>query len=297
MIIEDFIYHKPHSIEEACMLLEQSDNGAPIAGGTDILVEIKQGLRQHKDIISLSGINALKEIHEAEKHIVIGAGVTHNETSSSPLLKKYFPAITEAASKIGTDQIRNTGTIGGNLCTGASCCDMAPILLALDAFVEIASSSDTRNVSLKDFFIFHKETSLGRGELMTKIVLSKLETNTGASFEKFGLRETASISVASAAAMLKVDNGVCTDACVVIGAVAPTPIICNRTNEILIGKKISDFTDDSETLKHAGNLASEDSIPIDDIRGTAVFRRNIIKVLTKRAVVNAVKRTVSKNNQ
>jgi len=296
MIIEDFIYHKPQSIEEACKLLEQSDDGAPIAGGTDILVEIKQGLRHHKDIISLSGINALKEIHEDENRIEIGAGVTHNEVASSTLIMKYFPAISEAASKIGTDQIRNTGTVGGNLCTGASCCDMAPILLAQNASVEITSSSALRNVTLKDFFIFHKETSLGKGELITKIIVSKLEPNTGASFEKFGLRETASISVASAAAKVKFDNGICTDTCVVIGAVAPTPIICNRTNEMLIGKKISDFTEDSETLERAGNLASEDSTPLDDIRSSAVFRRNIIKVLTRRAVVKAVKRAESKNN-
>ena len=290
MIIEDFIYHKPQTIEEACKLLEQSDNGAPLAGGTDVLVEIKQGLRHHKDIISLSGINILKDILENENNLEIGAGVTHNEVAASLLIKKYFPAISEAASKIGTDQIRNTGTIGGNICTGASCCDMAPILLALNAGVKIASSSEKRNVSLKDFFIFHKETSLGKGELMTKVILAKPEPNTGASFEKFGLRDTASISVASAAAMVKCDNGICIDACVVIGAVAPTPIICNRTNDLLIGKKISDFTEDSETLEQAGNLASEDSTPLDDIRGTAVFRRNIIKVLTRRAIVNATGR-------
>src|SRR4030067_1211562 len=98
MIIEDFIYHKPHSIEEACKLLEQSDNGAPLAGGTDILVEIKQGLRHHKEIISLSGINALKDIHEDGNRIEIGAGATHNEVTTSLLIKKYFPAISEAAS-------------------------------------------------------------------------------------------------------------------------------------------------------------------------------------------------------
>ena len=293
MIIEDFIYHKPTSIEEACKLLEQSDNGAPIAGGTDILVEIKQGLRHHKEIISLSGINALKDIHEDENRIEIGAGVTHNEVATSPFIKKYFPAISEAAAKIGTDQIRNTGTVGGNLCTGASCCDMAPILLALHASVEIASPSESRNVSLKDFFIFHKETSLGKGELMTKIIISKPEPNTGASFEKFGLRETASISVASAAAMVKFDNGICTDVCVVIGAVAPTPIICNRTNEMLIGKKILDFTEDTETLEQAGSLASEDSVPIDDLRGSAEFRRGIVIVLVERAITKAVERARS----
>ena len=291
MIIEDFNYYKPQSIKEACKLLEQSENGAPIAGGTDILVEIKQGLRHKKEIVSLSGIDALKNIREDNNRIEIGAGVTHNEVVLSPLIQKYFPSVTEAAAKIGTDQIRNTGTIGGNLCTGASCCDMAPILLALNAFVEIASSTNSRNVSLKDFFVFHKETSLGKGELMKKIVLSKPKPNTGASFEKFGLRETASISVASAAAMVKIENGICSDACIVVGAVAPTPIICNGTIKMLNGKKILEFTEDSEILKQAVKLASDDSIPIDDIRGTATYRKEIIKVLTKRVIIKAVKRT------
>jgi carbon-monoxide dehydrogenase medium subunit len=205
-------------------------------------------------------------------------------------VRKDFVAIAEAASKIGTEQIRNTGTIGGNLCTGASCCDMAPILTALNASVEITSSANVRTVSLKDFFLFHKETSIEKGEIMTKIIVPLISKDVGACFEKFGLRESASISVASAAAVLKFDGGSCSNACVVIGAVAPTPIVCERTNELLIGKKISELSRNTDVLKQAGKLASEDSVPIDDLRGSAEYRRSIVKVIVERAITKAVER-------
>jgi carbon-monoxide dehydrogenase medium subunit len=290
MYIEDFNYHRPQSVKEACRLLELSNNGAVIAGGTDILVEIKQGLRRHDDIISLNEIEDLKTITIDNETLEIGAGLTHNTIALSPDVRKYFIAIAEAASKIGTEQIRNTGTIGGNLCTGASCCDMAPILVALNASVKITSSTNARTVSLKDFFKFHKKTSIGKDEIMTKIIVPFISKDAGACFEKFGLRESASVSVASAAAVLKFNGGFCSDACVVIGAVAPTPIVCERTNELLIGKKISELNKDTNVLKKGGELASEDSVPIDDLRGSAEYRRSIIKVLVARAIKKAAKR-------
>ena len=292
MYIEDFNYHRPQSIKEACKLLEQCSNGAVIAGGTDMLVEIKQGLRHHEDIISLTEIEDLKTINVNNDTLEIGAGVTHNMIVLSPIVKKDFKAVAEAASKIGTEQIRNTGTVGGNLCTGASCCDMAPILVALNASVEIASSTNVRTVSLKDFFLFHKETSVEKGEIMTKILIPLISKDVGACFEKFGLRESASISVASSSVALKFNGGSCSNACVVIGAVAPTPIVCERTNELLIGKKISELSRDTDILKKAGELASEDSVPIDDIRGSAEFRRGIVKVLVERAITKAAERAL-----
>ena len=290
MYIEDFSYHRPQSIKEACRLLKLSNNGAVIAGGTDILVEIKQGLRRHDDIISLNEIEDLKTITINNDTLEIGAGVTHNTVALSPVVRKDFIAISEAASKIGTEQIRNTGTIGGNLCTGASCCDMAPILVALNSSVEIISSTNVRTVSLKDFFKFHKETSIGKGEIMTKIIVPFIIKDVGACFEKFGLRKSASISVASAAAVLKFDGDFCSNACIVIGAVAPTPIVCERTNEQLIEKKISELSKDSDVLKKAGEFASGDSIPINDLRGSAEFRRSIVKVLVERVIRKAVER-------
>ncbi|UCH66757.1 MAG: FAD binding domain-containing protein [Ignavibacterium sp.] len=288
MYLKDFTYHKPQNLEEACKILEQSKNGAVIAGGTDILVEIKKGLRYNDNIISLMAIEELRVIDEDTDALHIGSGVTHNEVKNSSLIIKKFPAIVEAASKIGTDQIRNTGTIGGNLCTGASCCDMAPVLISHNASVEISSSTKQRIVSVKDFFIFHKKTSLKRGEIMTKIIVPKVNSSTGYCFEKFGLREAASISVASLSVMIKVVNNNCADSCVVIGAVAPTPKISIKASEVLYGIDISKLSKNSSVLRKAGEAAEADSLPLDDIRGTAYFRRNTVKVLAQRAILKAV---------
>ena len=206
LYLKDFTYHKPKTLEEACRLLEQCKNGAPIAGGTDVLVEIKKGLRHNDEIVSLKEIDELKLIRQNKSNLYIGAGVTHNQIKHSQLIKDKFPALIDAASNIGTEQIRNTGTVGGNLSTGASCCDMAPVLIAYDAIVEIASSTKKRTVSLKDFFIHHKETSLAKGEIMTKVIVPVPNQGVGVSFLKFGLREAASISVASVSIRINSDG-------------------------------------------------------------------------------------------
>ena len=292
MYLKDFTYHRPQTISEACSILERSKDGAPIAGGTDILVEFKKGLRQTGDIVSLTEIKELKIIAENENGITIGSCATHNEVNRSSIIKNKFPALSEAASKIGTDQIRNTGTIGGNLCTGASCCDMAPILIVLNANVEIVGSSHTRVVSLKDFFIFHKETAMKKGEIMTKIIVPFSPPGEAAGFEKFGLREAASISVASVAVRLSTDGNICTDSCVVIGAVAPTPKICSKAMDILKGKKVKDLTENSELLRSIGEAAVKESLPLDDIRGSAGYRRHLVNILAQRALVNTANRLV-----
>jgi CO/xanthine dehydrogenase FAD-binding subunit len=297
MYIPEFKYHKPVTLQEACTLLENKENAAAIAGGTDVLVEIKKGLRHNDNIISLSGIKELKILEEAQKHLVIGAAVTHNQIKNSKIIKEKFPALAEAASMIGTDQVRNTATVGGNLCTGASCCDMAPILIASDASAEIISAKGKRIVQLKDFFIFHKETSIKNGELMTKIMVPNLQPGAGACFKKFGLREASSISVASVSAYVKIKDGVCVDSRIVIGAVAPIPKISGKASSILSDVKVAEFTDRSSVLIEVGEAAAADSLPLDDIRGTAVFRRDLVKVLTQRAVIIAAKRAMNINTK
>lgn len=288
MYISDFNYLRPKSIKEATTLLEKSNDGAPIAGGTDLLVEIKQGLRRHEDIISLTDIEELKIINEVPEGIFIGAGLTHNELISSEIIRNKLPAIAQAASKIGCDQVRNKGTIGGNICTAASCCDLGPVLITLNAGVELSSPGETRTVQLTDFFVFHRKTNLKKGELVTRIFVPNPDPGTGVFFEKFGLREAAAVSVASVAVMVKLQGGVCEDACVVIGAVAPTPKISNRSINFIVGNDISLLTEESQILMKAGNAAAEDALPIDDIRGGANYRRDIIKVLTRRAIINAI---------
>ena len=293
MHLTEFQYHKPKTIEEACRLLELKEKAAVLAGGTDVLVEIKKGLRQNNDLVSLSALDELKEISKDESNLYIGAGATHNAVKNSPLIKNKFQSISEAASLIGTEQIRNTGTIGGNLCTGASCCDMAPVLIAYNANIELVSLKGKRTEALKDFFRFHKETMIEKGEIMIKVIVPVPGKGVGIRFEKFGLRESASISVASASAFVKVEDGKCVDSRIVIGAVAPIPMISEKASKVLNGTKVTELSEGSSVLKEVGEAAAVDSLPLDDIRGTADFRKDIIIILIQRAVLKAVKRAIN----
>lgn len=287
MYLKDFNYLRPKSLTEACEMLKNSRDGALIAGGTDLLVEIKMGLRQHEDIISLSEVNELKKIEENGDYIIIGAGVTHNTIVNSDLIKHNYNALSEASSNVGTEQIRNTGTIGGNICTGASCCDTGPVLLAADSTFELTNSKGSREISVKDFFVFHRKTALKKGEILSRIKIPKIKAGTGISIEKFGLRSAASISVASAVSSITIRNGICVNARIVIGAVAPVPIISESASKILIGKKLHDLINDSEVLDKAGDAAVADSRPLNDIRGSANYRKQLVKVLVKRTIKNA----------
>ena len=288
MVIPEFTYHKPQTLKEAIRLLEEHSDSVLMAGGTDLLVEIKKGLRNHDNVISLSKIGVLKIISENEHEIIIGAGITHNDLINSPVISSNLPALSDAASKIGSEQVRNTGTIGGNLCTAASCCDTAPILIALNARLEIAGTTGVRTLPLKDFFVFNKKTILKKGEIVTRIIIPRLFEGTGAHYEKFGLREAGSISVVSVAAMVKLHGGTVADGCIVIGAVAPVPKISYAATGLLKDKKVSDLFESSPVLDEVGQAAADDSVPIDDIRGGAKYRRDILKVLTCRAIVKAI---------
>ncbi|MBI5323829.1 MAG: xanthine dehydrogenase family protein subunit M [Ignavibacteriae bacterium] len=291
MYISDFKYHRPKSVAEASKILEQCDNGLPLAGGTDLLVEAKKGLRIFTDLVSLAGLDELRIINEDTINIYIGAGITHNGLVYSDLLKNKLFALSEAASKIGSEQIRNTGTIGGNLCTAASCADTAPILMAYNAQVELTSHIGKRTIPLSHFIISHHKTDIKKNEIMTRIIVRKQNKSTAASFVKFGLRESASISVASSAVLLHFDSGVCNNASIVIGACAPTPVISENANNIIMGKTIDELSKNSELINKIITSASKDTFPIDDIRGTADYRRHLVRILTKRALAFAIKRT------
>jgi carbon-monoxide dehydrogenase medium subunit len=288
MYLPDFKFHQPLSVQDAVDLLGHNPNAVPMAGGTDLLVEMKKGLREHDEIISLTKIGELKLIKEDEMNLYIGACASHCEIISSALVNNVLPVLAEAASKIGSDQVRNTGTIGGNICTAASCCDSAPILLAMNASVEIFTPSGIRIVALSEFFTFNKKTVLKTGELVTRIIVPKPAAGTGAFYEKFGLREAGSISVVSVAARVSIEHGTCVDACVVIGAVAPTPRISEMASGIIKGRKVDELLQNGSLLEESGNAAVKDSIPIDDIRGGAQYRRDVLKVLTKRAIRGAL---------
>jgi len=288
MYIPELKYYKPKTLDEAYKLLKSENKSALLAGGTDILVEMKQGIRSFDNIISLKSIVALREIIETQDTILIGSCATHNQIAESGLVKKYLPALAETVLTIGTHQIRNTATIGGNLCTCASCADSAPILMIYDASLEIGSESGKRIIKASDFFLGHHINALQKGELLLNIIVTKPFDNFGAYFEKYGLRESASISVASVAAGLKIENEIIADANIIIGACAPTPIKSEKAISLLKNSNIKDLIKDSEVLKSIGTAASLEVLPIDDIRASAEYRREIVNVLTQRVVLKAL---------
>jgi len=288
MYISNCNYHRPQNIAEAIKIMSTTENSAIIAGGTDLVVEIKKGIRQHSNLISISGINELKSITETGDSVIIGSGVTHNEIIKSDVILKNLPGLVMACKKIGSEQVRNVATIGGNICTAASCCDSAPVLIAYNAEIEITSADGIKTLPLKDFFVFNKKTVLKSNEIVSKIIVPKCNKGTGIHYEKFGLREAMSISVVSVAVMLNVNNNIITNCNVVIGAVAPTPRISQNATNLINNKDINELQKE-ELLEQIGSAASADSIPIDDIRAGAQYRRDVLKILTKRAVLNAIK--------
>ncbi|MBI5220134.1 MAG: xanthine dehydrogenase family protein subunit M [Bacteroidia bacterium] len=288
MYISDFNYLRPRHLQEAIDILDKSPDGILLAGGTDLLVEIKKGLRKPKEIISLTQVKELKEITSDNNNLYIGAGATHNEIINSQIVNKFYPVIALACSKIGSEQVRNSATIGGNLCTGASCCDSAPVLIAVGASVEVHNATDVKTIPLKDFFVFNKLTVLKKNEIVTRVIVPLPKSGTGTHYEKLGLREAASISVVSVAVKIESDGVKCINASVIIGAVAPTPRISEKATNAITGKNIKDILNNTEILEQAGQGASDDSIPISDIRGGAQYRRDILKVLTKRAIIQAI---------
>ena len=289
-MLQNFTLHRPATLSEAFKILNSYDSVLPIAGGTDLLVEFKQGRRFAENLVSLNRISEMSEITEDAGYIHIGSTATHNSIKNSPIINMYLPALAEAVSTIGSEQIRNMGTIGGNICTCASCADTVPILMAYDAKVETSSENNSNVYGLKDFTIFHHRTILKKNELLLRIIVPKPEPGFGACFTKFGLRGAASISVASVAASVNISNGKINNAKIIIGACSPVPIECHSTNAMLIGAGIDGLLNDSEKLKEIGNATAEDSKPISDIRGSAEYRRDIIPVLTRRAVLKAIER-------
>jgi len=288
MYIPELKYHKPKTTDEAYRLLGTYNNSALLAGGTDLLVEIKQGVRNFNNIISLNDIIDLKIIELKSDSIIIGSCVTHNELINSDIIKKHLPALAHAVSTIGTHQIRNTASIGGNLCTCASCADSAPILLTYNAELVIGSKVGSRKLKLSDFLMGHHINALKESELLLRIIIPKPNPNFGAHYEKFGLRESASISVASVAVSVSIENDMITEANMVIGACAPTPMKIPSAMKELVGNDINELKKGSTQLNKVGDLAASEVKPIDDIRGSADYRKNIVKTITQRAVLKAI---------
>ena len=273
-------------------LAEHGDKTKILAGGTDLLVELKHAVHDPEVIVDVSRLRELKAIAIADDGLHIGALATHGEIMGSPVLRDMFPALVEAAHSIGAVQTRSLGTLGGNLITCVPSMDSGPTLVALEALLTVANASGQRRMPLPQLFVGPRKTSLKPGDLLVDIVIPKENLNKPAGFEKFGLRKGQALALVNAAAAFFGDKGKFKAPRIALGAVAPTVIRAPKAEAYLEGRAI-----DPEAMAEAGRIAATEAKPISDFRASADYRRDLIAVLVKRALEKAQTRSTAKNKE
>jgi len=277
----------PTTVNEAVSTL--ADDVQVLAGGTDFMVEVNAGRRRPEKVMALGRVNELRTWQHLDGHhpeVRLGARVTYTDMLQ-PLLAQLLPALAQAARTVGSPQIRNAGTIGGNLATASPAGDTLPVLAALDAVVEVAGPGGTRDVAMAEFITGAKRNALEPGELIVAVRVPVLRGHQ--EFRKIGARNAMVISVASVA--LAVDAGTRTVRCA-LGSVGPGPIRATAAEHWLASAITWDSTPAGAgpgLAAHFGRLVADAARPIDDHRGTAAYRRHAVAVLAERAATEALK--------
>jgi carbon-monoxide dehydrogenase medium subunit len=279
--LPSFDYYRPTTIDEALTTIDRFDGNVSIlAGGTDLLAQMKEHRGKHPPLVDVKRIIELAGIRADDGTLSIGATATARAVAASPLVRDRFPMLAEALKILGSTQIGNRATIGGNLSNASPAADSAPALLALDASVRLVGKQKERCVPLDQFFVAPKKTVMGQELLSTVIIPAQRGSGV---FYKLGPRNAPEdISIASAAvfAVPASINASCLEFRIALGAVAPTPIRARHAEERLRGYSL-----DAKLIDEAACIAADkDSHPISDIRGSAEYRRAMIRVLVKRAL-------------
>jgi carbon-monoxide dehydrogenase medium subunit len=292
MILPDTELYTPRTLAEALKLLVKLKEARIVAGGTDLLIELKQGLVEAEALISLQNIKELKKIEKKDQHVRLGAMVTPQEIISHPLIKQHLPALAEAARSMASTQIRSLATIGGNIASAVPSADLPPTLIAAEACVELQCTESFREVSLLEFFTGPRLTICRDEELLISILIPVPAPKTGISFLKFSLREANALAVVSVASRITLEKEAISKATIVLGAVAPTPLLALKASESLEGKKPS-----PSLFEKAASIAKDEAQPISDIRGSIWYREELIQVLTRRSLTESWKRAQGKSKR
>jgi CO/xanthine dehydrogenase FAD-binding subunit len=263
------------------VLAERGAETAILAGGTDLFVLMKMGMKTPGVVLHTGHLQELRGAERRDGRMMLGPGVTHSDLSSLDLLEG-LETLKEAAASVGSPQVRNLGTLGGNIVNASPAGDLYPALLALDATVTLKGANGEREVTLEDFVTGPGETVIEPDELLvaTSFELPPVETFTG--FAKVGLRNALAISVANAAMVAGVEDGKLKDVRVACGAVAPTPIRMRGVEGLLEGQEPTD-----ELIAEASRLASSECDPLTDIRATREYRCHVTGVVVARMIRKA----------
>ena len=278
-----FDYIEPPTLKKTFSLLDKhGDDARVIAGGTSLLIMMRQRLLMPKVLISLARIPKFARIaYNAKDGLTIGAGARHRDIELSPIVKRHYPLLHETFRKVAQPRIRNMGTIGGNLAAGDPLTDPGASLIALDATVVLTGSQGQRVLRLDEFFVDYYQTALNPGELLTEIRVPPPE-RPGWSHIKFTPRSVEDFATVGVALTLSAKNGVCEDVRLGLNSVASTIVHARRAEETLRGKLITDAL-----LREMGEVAATEVDPMDDNRGSAEYKREMVKVLVRRAAQEA----------
>jgi carbon-monoxide dehydrogenase medium subunit len=311
--MKKFDYLRPQTLEEALSLLNQHGKKAKlIAGGTDVIVMIKQKAMAPDVLISLQGIPGLNQI-KYNGSLSIGPMVTHRAIEKSEVIKNNFSALADAVDDLGSIQIRNVATIGGNICTAAPSADTATPLLVLGTQVRIKDPKEEKTLPIEEFFKGPGETVLKTGEMVQELLIPKLLPNTGSAYYKLQRRLALDLPILGVSVLLSLDKNkvtcsdllctaspistilhkmeedeiICKDVRIALGVAAPTPMRALKAEALLRGKKLGD-----ELLEEVANTASQEAQPRDTLRGEAWYRRDMVRVLVKRMAMKSIERVV-----
>lgn len=284
MYLPDFDYYSPSSVAEACQLLSQfGDDAKVLCGGSDLIPKMKHELIAPKVMVSIKKIPGLKKIEYVPgKGVVIGAVSSHNDVVFSEVMNEKYLSVSNAAQTMAANQVRHIGTIGGNIVSAVPSADMPPILIALSAKAIIVGPDGERTLPLEEVFTGPQKNCLAKNEILTEVIIPDQEM-TGSTYHKFALRRAGALAVVGVAVAVQVENDIIKDARVVLGAVAPVPMRAIKTEEFLKGKKVTD-----ELLEEAGVIASTECKPITDFRASEDYRRDLVRVYTKRGLRKAI---------
>ena len=281
-MINDFNYLKPGSLKEALAMYAKYEDCKVICGGQSLLIVMRQGMIAPEYLLDIKHVKELDYIKfDAKDGLRIGATTTHRSIEKSDVIKKNYPVMVSMENKLASIQVRNWGTIGGNLAHADSAGDPAPVLIVLKAEVKVGNAKGERTVALDEFFVDYFETVMDH-ELVLEVHVPAPEPKSGAAYQKFNLLESDMGIVAAAASVTLNADGTCKDVRVVLGNAGPIPKRVNRIEDLLKGKAYNEAL-----FAEAGTIASEDCEPVADIHASEEHRRHVLGVLTKRMLKKA----------
>jgi len=283
----NFDYEAPKTLTEALELMARPGEVRALSGGTDIIDQLKNNRRNADLVVDMKRVSDLTKIESDESGLRIGSAVSCSEVHKFTIENDGYSALSESTELIGSVHIQNRASVGGNVCNAAPSADTIPALLIHEAIAYTASAEGTREIPLIDFFAGPGQTVLEKGEVLKEIGLPTPSKNTASAYLRFIPRNEMDIAVAGVGSLIEVESStqIVMKARIALASVAPTPVRAYTAEAYLEGKKIS-----IETINEAANVAVQSAIPITDVRGSAEYRKELVKVLTRRTLNICVER-------